>query len=101
MIEIKNLDLKKELKDGIASPNDVTRYLLKNYSSWEIAEALGEIIATNATAPARITISAEEFLAHFKVRGYKLDGTKENRGNKGNSGDLSEVVDIYNAITQK
>lgn len=98
MIQITDLQLKKEMKDGVAAPSDITKYLLKNYSSWEIAEALGEILATNAIAPTRITISAEDFLAHFKVRGVKLDGTKEGRGNKMDVGKINDVVDMYKKI---
>lgn len=82
MIEIKDLALKKEIKDGIASPNEVAKYLLKNYSAWEIADALGEILSSDYQQPTKITITKEDFFAHFKIRGFKADGSIENRGKK-------------------
>lgn len=69
--------LKKEIKDG-----DITRltaYLMKTYPVFDIAESLADALM-NSTAPAKITLSIEDFLTHFKLRGIKEDGTIENRG---------------------
>lgn len=82
MIEIKDLQLKKEIKDGIADQNEVVRYLLKNYSSWDIVTALTEMIMADIQQPTKITITKEDFFAHFKIRGFKADGSIENRGKK-------------------
>ena len=99
MIEIKDPLLKKEIKDGIADQNEVVRYLLKNYSSWDIVTALSEMIMADIQLPTKITITAEELFAHFKIRGYKADGTRENRGNKSEGSE--EYEQLFSDLTNK
>lgn len=97
MIQIKDKILEKEIKDGIAEQRDITVYLLKNYNAYEIAEALAEVIMMNPNGDSRITLTADEFFSHFKIRGYKLDGTIERRGSKGLSAD-NAVADLFSKI---
>lgn len=94
MIQIKDQLLKKEIQDGIAQQKDIVHYLLKNHTVLEIAEALAEDIAAAPQGNTRITITADEFFNHFKIRGYKLDGTPELRGSKGLSSDnaVAEMI---------
>lgn len=97
MIQIKDKQLLKEINDGIAEQRDIVHYLLKNYTVYDIAEALAEVIATNPNGDSRITLTADEFFAHFKIRGYKPDGTLERRGSKGLSAD-NAVADLFTKI---
>ena len=100
MIEIKDPLLKKEIKDGIADQNEVVRYLLKNYSSWDIVTALSEMIMADIQLPTKITITAEELFAHFKIRGYKAGtATRENRGNKSEGSE--EYEQLFSDLTNK
>lgn len=96
MIVIKDQLLKKEIQDGIAQKKDVVHYLLKNYSVLDLAEDIADSIM-NTTTTSPITITAEEFLAHFKIRGYKLNGEPELRGSKGLS-QKDAISDLYNAL---
>lgn len=101
MLVIKDKQLEKEIKDGIAEQRDITIYLMKNYTVYEIAEALAEVIMMNPNGDSRITLTADEFFAHFKIRGYRPDGTIERRGgSKGLSAD-SSVADLFSKIKPK
>ena len=62
------------------SKEQFANYLLKTFPVYEIALALAETI--NYEEPKPITITQEEFEAHFRIRGIKPDGTPENRGRR-------------------
>lgn len=96
MLAIKDPVLKKEIQDGIAQKKDVVHYLLKNYSVLDLAEDIADSIM-NATTISPITITAEEFLAHFKIRGYKMTGEPELRGSKGLS-QRDAISDLYDQL---
>ena len=82
---IKNPLLLKAIKEGTASQEDVTRYLMETYPTITLCRALAEyIIDEDRIDP--IPITEEQFYAHFRILGTKraADGTvvKENRGRK-------------------
>lgn len=86
-VTIKLPALQKSMKMGEASIDDVARYLLQNYSVFDIANALAEIFITEAAYEEipPITISQEEFDKHFRILGQRyVDGqwVKDGRGRK-------------------
>lgn len=99
MIQIKDALLKKEIQEGIAQKKDIVHYLLKNYSVLDIAEDLADSLM-NTTTVSPITITADEFFAHFKIRGYKMTGEPELRGSKGLSANES-IGDLIKTIKPK
>lgn len=72
--------LKKEIKECEGDTTRLTAYLMKSYNVFDIAESLAMSLINNGTAPAKITLSIEDFFTHFKLRGLREDGTIENRG---------------------
>jgi len=80
MVQINDTTLLKDMKNGIASNEEVASYLMRNYTVFDIANALAEImINEEANAQEKLPVS-EEQLAHivqtitrmFRVKG--LDG---------------------------
>lgn len=65
-------------KTGEMTLEQLADYLLKTYPVYEIALSLAETIQYEPVKP--ITISREEFEAHFRIRGVKSDGSEEKRG---------------------
>ena len=70
----------RQAKSGEMTKEQLANYLLKTFPVYEIALALAETI--NYEEPKPITITQEEFEAHFRIRGIKPDGTPENRGRR-------------------
>ena len=70
----------RQAKSGEMTKEQLANYLLKTFPVYEIALALAETI--NFEEPKPITITQEEFEAHFRIRGIKPDGTPENRGRR-------------------
>lgn len=77
MIEL-DRQIYKQAKSGEISTERLADYLLRNYPIFEIAKALAETIHYEEPKP--ITITREEFNAHFRIRGVRADGTEETRG---------------------
>lgn len=61
---------------------EIVDFLLKNYSITQIVEELAEFIMNYSQPTPKIVISQEDFDAHFRIRGTREDGEKENRGRK-------------------
>lgn len=68
----------RQAKTGEMTLQQLADYLLRTYPVYEIALSLAETI--NYEAPKPITITREEFEAHFRIRGVKSDGSEEKRG---------------------
>lgn len=89
MIQI-DRSLYKRFKDGEISVAEFADYLLKNHNAYEIALAFAEAAWIEVNVKP-ITITQEEFDAHFRIRGQRMvDGnyTVENRGRKPKSDKL-------------
>ena len=76
----------KDLKAGVANPNELARYLLNHFPATDLAKELADyMIQSQASRP--IVLSMEELMAHIRIRGYQWqDGNliKETRGRKSN-----------------
>ena len=83
MITIKQ-SLLAQVRNGDASLDELSNYLLDNYPVKQIALALSELLVdTPDITP--ITLSSEDYqklFMYFKQRGIKVDGTEERRGRK-------------------
>ena len=93
--------LKKEIKECEGDTTRLTAYLMKSYNVFDIAESLAMSLINNGSAPAKITLSIEDFLAHFKLRGLREDGTIENRGqySEETAKYLQAFSDIFKAVS--
>ena len=78
---VKDPELVKQLKAGIANPVEIERWLLNNCSAPALAHELAEyLIKAEASRPIVIS-SPEAFFAHFKIAGYRfVNGTLEPDG---------------------
>lgn len=76
--------LASAVRTGQADKRELVADLLRNNNVMELAEKLAEyVIAYEEPKP--IVVSQEEYdriVALFKIRGYRTDGTIENRGKK-------------------
>lgn len=83
MITIRQ-SLLAQVRNGDASLDELSNYLLDNYPVKQIALALSELLVdTPDISP--ITLSTDDYqklFMFFKQRGTKLDGTQETRGRK-------------------
>ena len=72
------------VKTGQMDKRELVQDLLRNNNVMELAEKLAEyVIAYDEPKP--IVVSQEEYdriTALFKIRGFRTDGTVENRGKK-------------------
>lgn len=86
MLTINDQTLLKDLKAGVVNPNELARHLLNNFSAPDLAKELADyMIQSQVSRP--IVIGIDEFMAHFRLRGYQWqDGNllKETRGRKSN-----------------
>jgi hypothetical protein len=62
------------------SLDQAAQYLVNNYPVTQIAEALADYFLSDSTQVKPITISQEEFDAHFRIRGITADNQVERRG---------------------
>ena len=69
------------LKRGEVSAEEVKNHLMLNYNISEILDFVCELLMKFEDNP-KIPISKEDFEAHFRLIGYKEDGTPEPRGRK-------------------
>lgn len=69
----------RQAKSGEMTKEQLANYLLKTFPVYEIALALAETLDYDIKP---ITLTQEEFDAHFRIRGIKPDGTPENRGRR-------------------
>lgn len=67
----------RRFKDGEIAPKQFAEYLLRTYSAFDIALSFVELV-DGVSKP--ITITQEEFDAHFRIKGIRADGTVERRG---------------------
>lgn len=69
---INDPELIKQLKAGICNPKELARYLLDNYSAPKLAMTLADyMIESQYMKP--VTISKDEFLAHFRISGFRFE----------------------------
>lgn len=72
-----------QLRHGALTKEDLQKQLL-NYPMSEIVETCAALLMETGiqSTPTKITITQEQFDAHFRIAGLKEDGTKETRGRK-------------------
>lgn len=78
----------KAIQAGVMSKQELGKYLLSHFPATALANDLAEAILT-AQNSRPVTLSVEEFFAHFKLRGYRFqDGQliPETRGNYSKKG---------------
>ena len=77
---IKDPELQKQIKAGIANPVEIERWLLNNCSAPNLAHELaGYIVHEEASKP--IILSLDEFRTHFRIAGFRwIDGKMEPDG---------------------
>lgn len=71
-IYVKNAELMRKIKEGEASNEEIADYLLRNYTTMDIALAMAEVIATDESFK-KIPITRAQFQAHFRFIGERLD----------------------------
>lgn len=94
VVSIKDPLLYKDIKAGIASTKQVAEYLLKNYTSYDLALALAEVFITMGDVKP-MTITREQFLTYFRIAGWRIEpdevqglkGTRETRGSRSKGDD--------------
>lgn len=80
---INDPELIKQIRTGIANPVEVEKYLLNNFSAPALAHELADYIL-EAQASKPIVITQAEFMAHFRIQGFRFvngELVKEARGN--------------------
>ena len=76
--------LASAVRTGQAEKRELVQDLLRNNNVMELAERLAEYVITYEE-PKPIVVSQEEYeriVSLFKIRGYRTDGSIENRGKK-------------------
>lgn len=73
-------EIYKRYKTGQMTLDQLTEYLIRNFSIYDIAHSLAETIDYEEPKP--IVLTKEEFSRHFRIIGVKPDGTPENRGRR-------------------
>ena len=72
------------VRTGQAEKRELVQDLLRNNNVMELAERLAEYVITYEE-PKPIVVSQDEYeriVGLFKIRGYRTDGSIENRGKK-------------------
>ena len=72
----------KDFNNGILSHEELSHYLLTHFSAVALANDLAEYMM-DARVNRPVVLGLDEFMAHFRLRGYRFqDGQliKENRG---------------------
>lgn len=75
----------KELREGIATKDEVVNELINTYSIKAIVEDYVTVAMETPTENNKIVVSQEEYesiVSLFKIRGKKVDGETETRGRK-------------------
>ncbi len=72
MLKITDQTLARDIKEGTANPQTVSRYLLTNYTAVQLADALAEEMV-NSTYGKPITLTKQAFFQHFRIAGIKMD----------------------------
>lgn len=70
-IYVKNAELMRKIKEGEASNEEIADYLLRNYTTMDIALAMAEVIAVDESFK-KIPITRAQFQAHFRFIGERL-----------------------------
>ena len=76
--------LASAVRTGQAGKRELVQDLLRNNNVMELAEKLAEYVITYEE-PKPIVVSQDEYeriVGLFKIRGYRADGSIENRGKK-------------------
>lgn len=75
--------LEAAIKDKTGQ-DEIVKYLIENVTTKELAEGLVDAFYKLDKAKDRtvIRISQSDFDKHFRIIGFKADGTKEQRGSK-------------------
>lgn len=76
MINIDSVVLRR-YKTGDITKEQFINYLIRAFSSIDIAESLAELIETDFTP---IALTREQFERHFRIKGTRADGTPDGRG---------------------
>ncbi len=77
---VKDRTIANAIKNRAITEDELTTHIMENYPMTAICRELARLLLKSTIQP--ITITPQEFDAHFRIQGLKADGSQETRGRK-------------------